>query len=288
MKRLTPPTDQNGAPFAADAVFETCVSMVRDATLRKKLMAIRSTVMAESQDYATKATVGQLYKKAPHDKVGKVPADELVKVYTQRMVPKDSKGRVVYDRILSQPAHGRCPLCGIGTVNTLDHYLPKTSFPVFSVTPINLVPACTWCQGTKLEYRPKTDGGQLLHPYFDDLDGDIWLTAEVVPGTPAGFRFSANPPQHWSTADKKRVTTHLRQLRLSFLFSSNAGSRLAEIRLRLAKLFDDAGPMQGQSAVRAHLQEELVSIEAEQNNSWVAAMYRAAAASDWFCQGGFR
>lgn len=36
-----------------------------------------------------------------------------------------------------------CPACGEpGTPNTLDHYLPKTLYPHFCVTPLNLFPMC--------------------------------------------------------------------------------------------------------------------------------------------------
>jgi hypothetical protein len=75
----------------------------------------------------------------------------------------------------------------------------------------------------------------------------------------------------------------LKELKLPVLFSSNAGSRLSEIRVRLASLHQKGG----EGAVRNHLCEELASIEADHKNSWAAAMYRAAVASDWFCNGGF-
>ncbi|MEW6290344.1 MAG: hypothetical protein AB1545_10870 [Thermodesulfobacteriota bacterium] len=257
--------------------------MVKKVSLKTQLRAVRPEVEAEATDYDAKAATTQLYLKQPHDHVGAVSGDEMVKVYTWRMVPKTSTGRPTYDRIMAGPAHRRCPLCGIGTVSTLDHYLPKSHFPVYSVTPNNLVPACDWCQGEKSEYYPTTEGGQLLHPYFDDVDNEIWLYAEVVAGVPAGFRYFASPPAHWSPIAKTRVTAHLRELNLSELFSSNAGSRLSEIRNRLANLHLKGGV----NAVREHLHEELVSIEADFRNSWVAAMYRAAEASDWFCDGGF-
>lgn len=151
------------------------------------------------------------------------------------------------------------------------------------MTPNNLVPACNWCQGQKSEYYSTTEGGQLLHPYFDDIEDEIWLVAEVIAGIPAGFRYFASPPCHWTPSAKARVAAHLKKLNLPILFSSNAGSRLSEIRSRLANLHQKGGA----DAVREHLNEELSSVEAEHKNSWVAAMYRAAIASDWFCDGGF-
>lgn len=283
MKHLPPPTDKDGQPLGAGDVFETCVSMVRNPTLRDNLLAITPEIVNEATDYDAKAKEARLYLKNPHNNVGTVSGEELVKVYTGRMVPKTAKGRPTYDRIMSGPMHRRCPLCGIGTVNTLDHYLPKTLFPVFSVTPSNLIPACEWCQGEKLEYYPTTQTGQLLHPYFDNLDGEIWLAAEVVAEVPAGFRYFAAPPAHWAPLLKARVAAHLKELNLPVLFSSNAGSRLSEIRTRLANLYRKGGDV----AVHEHLLEELESIEHDHMNSWVAAMYRAAAASDWFCNGGF-
>jgi len=283
MRYLSPPTDEKAQPFAAGDVFETCVSMVRNPELKTQLLAIRSDVETESTDYDVKAAGTQLYLKQPHNQIGAVSGDEIVKVYTHRMVPKTSKGRPIYDRIRLAPVHRICPLCGIGTVNTLDHYLPKTHFPIYSVTPNNLVPACTWCQGEKSEYFPTTEGGQLLHPYFDDIDSEVWLTAEVVAGAPAGFRYFASPPDHWTQTAKARVAVHLKKLNLPVLFSSNAGSRLSEIRDRLARLHQQGGV----DAVREHLHEELISLEADHMNSWVAAMYRAAVESDSFCNGGF-
>lgn len=283
MRYLPPPTDENEQPFAAGEVFETCVSMVRKPALREQLRAVRPVVETEAADYDAKAADKQLYRKQPHDQIGAVSRDKMVKVYTLRMVPKTSTGRPIYNKIMLAPVNGRCPLCGIGTVNTLDHYLPKTHFPVYSVTPNNLVPVCNWCQGEKSEYYPTTEGEQLLHPYFDDMDNEVWLVAEVVAGAPAGFRYFASPPDHWTPSAKERVVAHLKELNLLKLFSSNAGSRLSEIRARLTILHQKGG----EGAVHEHLYEELASIEANHKNSWTAAMYRAAVASDWFCNGGF-
>jgi 5-methylcytosine-specific restriction endonuclease McrA len=284
MRFLSRPRDEKNNPISAQDVFDTCVAMVRDITLRSELEGISNAIEKAAKRYDTRATAKALYLTPHTAKVQTVKGDELVRIYTLRMVPKKAKGRPIYNLILSAPVNGRCPFCGIGTVNTLDHFLPKTHFPVFSVTPNNLVPACEWCQGEKMEYFPTTAGEQLLHPYYDDFDQDIWLEAKVVAGSPAAFRYSTAPPKNWSKEDKSRVAVHLKKLNLTTLFSSNAGSRLTEIRGRLVRLYDAGGI----EPVRAHLYEELASIEEDQKNSWVAAMYRAAIDSDWFCNGGFR
>lgn len=283
MKNLPAPTDDNDLPYVAGDVYETCISRVRSRDLREQLRSIRPKVEIEASDYDSKAVNGQLYRKHPHDQVGTVSGDEIVKVYTIRMVKKTASGRPIYDKIMSVPAHRICPLCGVGIVNTLDHYLPKTHFPVFSVTPNNLVPACEWCQGNKGEYFPVTFDSQIFHPYFDNLENDVWLAAEVVIGAPAGFRYFSDPPAHWNDSFKARAVEHLKRLNLHLLYSSNAGSRLSEIRYFLSMLHDKGGI----ESVRAHLQEQLVSVEVVYKNSWVAAMLRAAISSDWFCDGGF-
>lgn len=283
MKHLSPPTDENEQPYSAVDVYETCVSMVRNLALREQLQSIRQIVDVAAADYDAKAGIAELYLRHPHDEVGTIAGNEIVKVYTGRMAKKGSRGRPIYDKIMSAPENRRCPLCGIGTVNTLDHHLPKQEFPVFSVTPNNLVPVCQWCQSEKSTYFATTIGEQLLHPYFDNVDNDIWLEAEVVVDTPVGFRFFASPPGHWTQPEKDRVETHLRKLNLPFLFSSNAGSRLSEIRVHLSRLHQTGGP----DSVRAHLLEELNSFDTVYRNSWTSAMYRAAVSNDWFCNGGF-
>ena len=129
--------------------------LLKTLTCEHDLRNTKTLVAEYSKTYDMKAAVGKLYEIKPNGVVGNVAGEEMVKVYTLRMVPKTTPGRTIYDRIFSQPTHGVCPFCGVGTVNTLDHYLPKKRFPVFSVTPNNLIPACTWCQGAKDEYFPR-------------------------------------------------------------------------------------------------------------------------------------
>ncbi|WP_432239579.1 HNH endonuclease [Herbaspirillum robiniae] len=282
MRNLPIPSDENSDPYDPKAVFEICVSMVRNVADRKKLADIASTIDKSSKDYDVKAAGKKLYELKVHDKVGSVSNKELIAVYSLRMAKKNARGRPIYDRILSAPAYRRCPYCGIGTVNTLDHFLPKAHFPSFVVAPNNLIPSCEWCQGEKGEYYSISEDLQLLHPYFDHLPG-IWLGAEVIETTPAAFRYFSDPPATWSVTEKSRANKYIEKLNLKLLFSSNAGGRLSEIRSRLNNLHQSGGA----AAVKAHLEEELKSLEEDNPNSWSSAMYRAGIKSEWFCNGGF-
>ncbi|OCL99589.1 hypothetical protein AAX29_00634 [Aliarcobacter thereius] len=79
-----------------------------------------------------------------------------------------------------------CPFCSeAGKPNTLDHFLPKNTYPEFSILSKNLVPACDACQkinakGSKV-FNLK--GKRLfLHPYYDiPLDIEIFKIKILKP-----------------------------------------------------------------------------------------------------------
>ena len=283
MQRLPIPCNANGEALVPGDVYDLCISRIRNPRLKLRLEGIRAAIVQVAEEYVEAASAAALHTLARQSDVGDVEGNELRAVYTNRMAKGKQAGRPVYDRILGAPSQGRCPLCGIGVVNTLDHHLPKSEYPHLSVTPNNLVPACQWCQREKSADYPQTAGEQTIHPYFDDFSSAVWLHAEVVEDIPASFRFFVRVPAGWPTVTEQRLDSHLDAFKLRILFASNAGSELAEIRFRLRKLFD-AG---GKDAVRDHLEEEAASREQVSMNSWKVAMYRAGADSDWFCDGGF-
>ena len=283
MRKLPKPCDDIGAELVPVDVFDICISKVKNADMKSRLQGVRSLVAAAAVDYDAAALSGKLHNIKRQTDVGKVTKDEMVLVYTYRMVSNKQPGRIFYDQIINAPKHQRCPLCDIGTVNTLDHHLPKTEYLKLTVTPNNLVPSCMWCQGAKKTDYPTNAEEQTIHPYFDDFESEAWLYAEVIHSSPAAFRYFAKPPAAWGNIVDKRLNFHLKTFNLLVLYSSNAGSELSGIRERLCRLLNSGG----REAVRKHLQEEAGSWEDEFKNSWKAAMYRSAAASDWFCEGGF-
>jgi hypothetical protein len=177
----------------------------------------------------------------------------------------------------------KCPLCTVNTVSTLDHHLPKAEYPILSVTPTNLIPACRDCQCAKMEGYPTTVTEQTLHPYYDNIEGATWLTAIVNQGTPASFTFGVTPPATWSATLADRVRHHMNSFNLSRLFAVNAANELTGIRHGLTNLFNSGG----MNAVRVHLQFQAQTWRATGLNTWQLAMYQAAYMDNWFCNGGF-
>lgn len=86
------------------------------------------------------------------------------------------KGRSYYDALLAATTNNLCPYCGKRDVSELDHYLPKSKFPEFAITPINLVPSCHECNHTKLDDKNSCD---LLNPYFDEVNTVQWLYCRI-------------------------------------------------------------------------------------------------------------
>jgi len=182
-------------------------------------------------------------------------------------------------------AHGNpdSPLCGQHIVSTLDHYLPKTRYPALTVAPWNLVPACHDCNKAKSDTRPLTADEEALHPYYDDIEGDLWLAAEVVESAPAALRFLVSPPHGWNDTLTARVLRQFQMLKLARLYAAKGAQELTDLHNLLRTHFATGGP----DEVRLLLQQFAESCRAANMNGWRTATYRALANSDWYCQGGF-
>lgn len=283
MRKLSAPTDKSGVVLTAASVFSGCVEGVRDKGLKARLNAIKKDISDAEESYEQHASAENLHSFPRVTTIGACTKEELNNVYTNQMAKQRRPGRVFYDRILGSPTSSICPSCGVGVVSTLDHHLPKAYFPLLSVVPWNLVPACSWCQTKKRGSYPTTNIEQTIHPYFDDFCSHQWLVADVVQGSPAAFRFYVSNSTDLSSIAKARMSAHLATFGLEQLFSNNAASELIGIQAQLTKLYK----LGGEKAVRAHLCECYKSRSNAHVNAWQTAMYDGAAKNDWFCNGGF-
>lgn len=74
----------------------------------------------------------------------------------------------------------KCPYCGIDRPRTIDHYLPKSDFPEFSVFPFNLIPCCQYCNGKKNDRWLKNGKRMFLNFYYDEIPQYKFLYTNLV------------------------------------------------------------------------------------------------------------
>ena len=141
--------------------------------------------------------------------------------------------------------------------------------------------SCTPCNKVKLNIYPKSKEEQTIHPYFDHIENQEWIKANVLHTNPIGFEFFVDPPDEWDKILKIRTRNHFNAFKLDKLYSSHAIEELRGISVYLEKLFqNDPALMVDQ------LNENYTSRLKLGVNSWQAVFYKALLNDSWFCSGG--
>ncbi len=273
----------NSPTRLVESVLATCVNNIANAAAKATYESMAPLLLAAEDQFRAAAQNNTLHQLPTTTMVGALTAKQMAWLYSKKMADPKAPGRAIYDEIRMAAPNGRCPLCGRGVVYTLDHHLPKAHYPDLAITPINLVPACQDCNKNKTSILPTTAGDETLHPYFDDVERDIWLHARVIEVAPAAVLYSVVPPATWSPTLETRVKNHFRIYHLRQLYASLAGEEIVNIRALLA------GPQakSGAQGIREYLTSVSESHRTTRRNTWQAAAYSAMASSDWYCEGGF-
>ena len=174
--------------------------------------------------------------------IDNVSKDDFVKLYTEHMVKGETLPRNIYNTIRAS-SNNICPLCGISFVTTIDHYLPKARYPIFSIYTNNLVPACDTCNKGKGSSTYTSKESQPLHPYFSapHFYETDWIKANILKTSPLSFDFYVDPPNHWDENDKGRVINHFSGFNLAAKYSVNASQLLTLIKGIIQKILDSGG-----------------------------------------------
>lgn len=288
MRILSKPTEKG------KEVFLKCIDEICNRDLKNRLMNCVSMIESAEAEFDNKVVKQQLHKlvRNKSNKVTKnirtignfVTVNELKKVYTNQFAHINSPGRSIYDKLLLKAKYGKCPLCGHRNVSSLDHHLPKAYYPLLSVVPINLIPCCSDCNYGKLGSFPKTADEETLHPYYDNVENDLWLKATVQHTAPPSLYFFVDAPDSWDTLLIQRTKHHFRAFSLNKLYSIEAANELGNIKDQI----EDYYKRDGSFGVKRFLQECQSSRSKLYLNSWQSAMYSALANDEWFCNGGFQ
>lgn len=262
---------------------DACCTGMQDGTEETRLRGRLADMQTAEESYRRCAEDGDLHALLTEPGLrrhtsGNPDPDKnaLVRIYDQGMVSR-KEGRALYDRILALAPYGECPLCGIGEVDTLDHYLPKAHFPLCAILPINLVPACMHCNHDKGPAVSGSPDTQPLHPYFDQLGQGRWLVAEILPTTPVTACFAVQALPEWSAVLTARVKHHFNAYDLDRRYTLKAGRHLAGRHSRHRQLL-----AMGAELLRETLREEAESWRKTNPNAWETALYFALVDSDWY------
>lgn len=270
--------------FSSLEVLNACANSVQNYDFAKRIRDAIPTVGIAEAEYCELGKAGELYEIAVDEGlIGQVSAEEMRRLYIGTLSKKGSSVRHYYDAIRVAARNGVCPLCNQRAVKTLDHYLSKDTHPKLSVTPANLVPACSDCNKEKLNKLALGEADQTLHPYFDDLGDTQWLAAQVVESSPPSVMFTASPPEGISLVLQGRIRSHFETFGLAELYSIQAAVELVNIRFWLYELHQ----VEGAAGVQKFLLQQANSRCKADTNSWGAALYVALADSDWYCHVGF-
>lgn len=179
MKSLTIPEVKN------EKVFFACVESVRMKGIHLNFLEKR---VALEKEYLKKAKTHELHTFKSDDIEIGISHDDLKYLYTRLRDHKDA--REYYDFILKNESNNRkCPYCDERIANELDHYLPKSEYPLFAITVENLVPICSMCNREKLAKIPSKIEEEIIHPYFDDVESENWLRLKVIKDSTEGILF---------------------------------------------------------------------------------------------------
>ena len=259
-------------------ILDNCTSNMNEPR-KSRIENVAQTIITESQSYDSLAESGQLYTIRKHNTVDSIATKEdMEALYTQKFVPAGQPNREYYDKIKLLAPHNKCPYCGQNIVKTLDHYLPKSKYVTFTVTPYNLVPSCSDCNTLKLSSTFNEYSEQPFHPYYDNFDDEIWLKATLIEEIPIAFYFYADPPCIWDETKRTRVINNFTRLKLNDIYKIHA-SELYQTRFKRIKSLFDTG---GKSLALSRLEEFEEDERSLRNNTWKAAMYNAIINSDWY------
>lgn len=270
-------------PFGIGELYWDCLSSVRSKERHGRLLHLADDVLAATRRYTPAAAAAQLHdlrdlQDKPDDKEDR---KTLLWAYTQGLV-QNAAGRWYYDRLHALAPQGRCPFCGHRDVSTLDHQLPKASYPLLAISPENLVPACSECNHRKNDAVAATTETQTLHPYFESANTDRWLFARIVSIDPAALLFYAEPASTFTPTMQARIRHQFTQFRLAELYGLQASRQMTGEQLHLRRLRQQGGP----ATVGEHLREIAASWAATSVNCWQHAMYEALAADPDYLSNG--
>ena len=260
--------------FDVKEIVEDCAKSYRDYDKRQQFTDNSEYIKRMSQEYDTHADIGDWVSVKKEKTVnGVISVADMKSLYEQKFATHPDVRGKYYDKILILAQGGKCPICGIGQVSNLDHYLAKSIYPTYTVTPVNLIPVCRDCNFYKLDKSITSNDDAPLNPYYDDVDAFEWLCASITSSDDTFVAtYFVNPEIEIDAPELyARLCNHFAIYKLAVAYSTQATTEIAENLL----LWKEKYLEWGEAEFRKYLQDCLRSKEKYQKNTWNTALLRA-------------
>lgn len=125
-----------------------------------------------------------------------------------------------------------CPYCSLDQNPDLDHFLPKTRFPEFSLYARNLFPICTHCNRKKLNSVKTRNGDRIfLNPALEpSIDHPIIEASIVYPGQKVFVTYALNDQGLLPATERAIAERHFERLGLAARYRKRAHGFLAALK----------------------------------------------------------
>ncbi len=249
-------------PFSVLDVLETHEQNRRVKKL-DNIAALKILLPIEEKEYVSLAHANML--NCINRPVG-TTYDQLEKFYNGKFVQNKDLRTNYYEKLKQSLPDNICPYCmmNAGEPN-LDHFLPKSDFKQYAVTPVNLVPSCVNCNTKKLASNESA-----VHPYFHDFSSTRWLYAKMISVSPFEVKFYCNfQNSQFNQEQMNLIKSHFKVFNLSKRFSSKVGSEIANYRFMFTTFLEKQSPIELKKRI-----SEMYSTSYHYNkNSWKTALY---------------
>jgi 5-methylcytosine-specific restriction endonuclease McrA len=271
-----------------EIILAACLENLRDLDFKDRILRSSKFLKGANKVFEIHAVYGLVHLYADkHDESLFCAAtrDNLISLYEDKLL-KNKSSRLIYDELLDSAPLKMCELCHITRASTLDHYLPKTTFPSLAISSLNLIPSCKDCNTSKLSAVASTRDMVTLHPILDsNVYQRNWLAA-ILDETNQAFAFGAADcaGDYFS-----RIDNHLKVHGLIKSYSSRAAVIAADISISLSG-YDAVEP----ETIRSELEEEWNKLYGACIKLGFTvhvlrlAVLSALKNSHWYINGGFR
>jgi 5-methylcytosine-specific restriction endonuclease McrA len=263
----------------SEEFYRSVVGSTKPQDKRERLTKACDTIESCINNYRELASKQKLAELVPSaESLGGARPDDFDSLYISFLQATTAVGRKHYEKLLLAHSHRICPYCGTRESQTLDHYLPQSKFPHFSIMFENLVASCFECNKTKGSTFAVHREKMLYHPYYESFPKSSWLLAKINRNTPITLCYYIAD----GTEDQSRIANQFESLKLSAIFAFHAATELSTSAAHFKSLANS-----GSKILREHLLDTADSARCHPWYPWKPVLYQTLAEDDWFCEEGY-